>query len=141
MGQTQILMIVLSVIIVGISVAVGISQFGETAVSANQDAVVFECRRIMEVAHHWYRRPTSMGGGGRSFNGLTLTELNTSGENDIGFYNLGGSGDDLTIIGEGKEQDSDGNVAYVTVTFDAASGTQTGITIVRGTVGGNRTVP
>ena len=91
MGQTQILMIVLSVIIVGISVAVGISQFGETAVSANQNAVVFECRRIMEVAHHWYRKPTSMGGGGRSFNGLTLTELNTSGENDIGFYNLGGS--------------------------------------------------
>ena len=39
MGQSQLLMIILGVIIVGIAIAVGIGQFGESALAANRDAI------------------------------------------------------------------------------------------------------
>ena len=45
MGQTQILLIVLSVIIVGVAVAVGIDQFAENALTSNRDAVAGDCRK------------------------------------------------------------------------------------------------
>jgi hypothetical protein len=40
MGQQQLLLIILGVIVVGIAVAVGITMFQDNAVSANRDAVV-----------------------------------------------------------------------------------------------------
>ena len=40
MGQQQLLLIVLSVIIVGIAVAVGITTFQSNAVEANRQAVI-----------------------------------------------------------------------------------------------------
>ena len=48
MGQTQILLIVLSVIIVGVAVAVGIDQFQENALTSNRDAVAADCQRILK---------------------------------------------------------------------------------------------
>ena len=39
MGQQQLLLIILGVIIVGIAVAVGITMFQDNAISANRDAV------------------------------------------------------------------------------------------------------
>jgi hypothetical protein len=39
MGQQQLLLIILGVIVVGIAVAVGITMFKDNAVSANRDAV------------------------------------------------------------------------------------------------------
>ena len=63
MGQSQLLMIVLAVVIVGIAVTVGISQLGERSLTANRDAVATDARRIISEAQTWYRKPTSMGGG------------------------------------------------------------------------------
>ena len=39
MGQQQLLLIILGVIVVGIAVAVGITMFSDSAISANRDAV------------------------------------------------------------------------------------------------------
>ncbi len=131
MGQTQILMIVLSVIIVGIAVAVGITQFGESAVQANQDAVVANCQRMVSASAQHYRKPTSMGGGGRTFTGITLATLNMASSDDTGSYDINGSGTDLEIVGVGLEPNSDGNVAQVNMDYDATdSSTTTAITKV-----------
>ena len=40
MGQQQLLLIILGVIVVGIAVAVGITMFSDSAVNANRDAMV-----------------------------------------------------------------------------------------------------
>lgn len=84
MGQTQILFIVLSVIIVGIAVAVGITQFGSNAVTANKNALLLDCNDIASKAQTWYRSPETMGGGGGSFAAI-----------DFGVLNLG-TGDTFT---------------------------------------------
>ncbi len=126
MGQTQILMIVLSVIIVGIVVAVGITtQCGESAVQANEDAVVANCQRMVSAAAQHYSKPTSMGGGERTFTGITLTTLNMASSDDTGSYDIDGSGTDLEIVGVGLEPNSDGNVAQVNMDYDATDSSTT----------------
>ena len=84
MGQTQLLMIVLAVIIVGIAVAVGISQLGESALAGNRDALTNDCTTVVSKAQGWFRKPISLGGGGNSFSGFTLGKVGVSASNENG---------------------------------------------------------
>jgi hypothetical protein len=67
MGQQQLLLIVLGVIIVGIAVVVGINIFSASSESSAKDAVVSDCTTIGAMAQQYYRKPVAMGGGGNSF--------------------------------------------------------------------------
>ena len=71
MGQQQLLLIILGVILVGIAVAVGITMFKDSAVSANRDAVTNDLVNLASRAQQYYRRPKTSGGGGGSFTKLT----------------------------------------------------------------------
>ena len=72
MGQQQLLLIILGVILVGIAVAVGITMFKDSAVSANRDAVTNDLVNLASRAQQYYRRPKTSGGGGGSFTKLTV---------------------------------------------------------------------
>jgi len=72
MGQQQLLLIVLGVIIVGIAVVVGINVFTASAVEANRNAIIGDCTNLSSMAQQHYRKPTEMGGGGNSFIGWTI---------------------------------------------------------------------
>ncbi len=63
MGQQQLLLIILGVIIVGLAIAVGITMFRDNAVSTNRDAIANDLMHLAAKARHFYKRPTSMGGG------------------------------------------------------------------------------
>jgi hypothetical protein len=71
MGQQQLLLIILGVIVVGIAVAVGITMFSDSAASSNRDAVIEDLQNLAQRAQQFYRRPTFMNGGGNSFTLLT----------------------------------------------------------------------
>ena len=71
MGQQQLLLIILGVIVVGIAVAVGITMFSDSATNANRDALTNDLVNLASRAQQYYRRPTSLGGGGNSFALLT----------------------------------------------------------------------
>ena len=105
MGQTQILMIVLAVIIVGIAVAAGIQMFGKSAVTANRDAVLGDCQAIASQAMQFYKKPAEMGGGARTFTGLTLAKLNWPASNtNASAYTLTVvDAQNITIAGTGVE--------------------------------------
>ncbi len=104
MGQTQILMIVLAVIIIGISVTAGITMFNKSAVTANRDAVVGDCQSLISAAQQYYKKPAEMGGGSRAFTGLTLDKLNWPGSNVNGSYTLTvNNADQITIASTGVE--------------------------------------
>src|SRR5690554_3528593 len=68
MGQQQLLLIVLGVIIVGIAVVIGISLFNANAETATQDSIVSQGTNIGAMAQQYLKKPTSMGGGQGSFN-------------------------------------------------------------------------
>lgn len=67
MGQQQLLLIVLGVIIVGIAVVVGINLFNANAETSTQDSIVSQGTNIGALAQQYYKKPVSMGGGGNDF--------------------------------------------------------------------------
>ena len=67
MGQQQLLLIVLGVIVVGIAVVLGIQYFSVGAEEAAKDELVSHCLTVGANAQQWYKKPVAMGGGGGSF--------------------------------------------------------------------------
>jgi len=108
MGQQQLLLIVIGVIIVGIAILVGINLASASAQSANRDAVVADLNNIGTFALQYYRKPTTMGGGGNSFTGWTIPPNLTKTAN--GTYTLSGDPGTtvVTIVGTGNEIGNDG---------------------------------
>lgn len=72
MGQQQLLLIVLGVIIVGIAVVVGISLFNANAKEAAKDGIVSDCTNLGAMAQQYFKKPSSMGGGGNTFTGFVV---------------------------------------------------------------------
>ena len=120
MGQNQLLMIVLSVIIVGVSVAVGIGQFGENPPTRNRDALAADSQRIVSTSQQWYRKPVSLGGGGNTFTNLTLAALGIGATNLNGAYALTvASATQITVVATGNEPTAGGSDVQVTLEYFA----------------------
>lgn len=118
MGQQQLLLIVLGVIIVGISIVVGINLFGEQAAASNFDAVMNDMQRIAAVSQQWYLKPTALGGGGRSFASVSLPNINVSPGNQNGSFTVSSPAqNNFTLTGVGVEDgDNDGTPVTISVT-------------------------
>ncbi len=120
MGQQQLLLLVLSVIIVGIAVVVGINMFSTSAESANVEAVTNDLMHLASLAQQYYIKPTSMAGGGNSFASISMKNLIPSAPstgiyaNENGSYTCGtGTADQVVLTGTPKRGT---NVVTVTVT-------------------------
>jgi hypothetical protein len=70
MGQQQLLLIVLGVIIVGIAVVVGINLFNASAEESAKDTITSECTNLAAMCLQYYKKPVALGGGGNSFAGF-----------------------------------------------------------------------
>ncbi len=62
MGTQQILLIVLSVIIVGVAIVIGISMFNRQAYNANAAAIAADAQTFATEVVQYYRTPVSQGG-------------------------------------------------------------------------------
>jgi Tfp pilus assembly protein PilE len=137
MGQQQLLLIVLGVIIVGVAIAVGVTQFKSSAVDSNRQAVIGDLVNLAAKAQRFYRTPTSLAGGGQNFNTFYLTASDTGNAN--GSYSVttdaptaltysagsvtavSASASTIYIVGCGKETGNDATnkvKVYATVTAD-----------------------
>jgi hypothetical protein len=63
MGQQQILLVIVGVIIVGLAIAIGISLFSAQSVSSNRDAMMNDLNHLAMVAYQFRISLRSMGGG------------------------------------------------------------------------------
>ena len=122
MGQQQLLLIVLGVIVVGIAVVVGINLFNANATSANRDGVISDLNNLSAMGQQYYKKPTSMGGGGNAFTGWTIpTGLDSTAN---GTYAATVAAATITIVGTGTETGNDGSTpveATATVTANTIS--------------------
>jgi hypothetical protein len=102
MGQQQLLLIILGVIIVGIDIAVGISQFSAHSTQANKDGVTSSMVNISANAYQFKIRPTTMGGGGNSYANYAIPSKMQ--HDDNGDYTIGtaGSASSIAIKGTSK---------------------------------------
>ena len=109
MGQQQLLLIVLGVIIVGIAVVVGINVFTASSSQANRDATISDLTNLASLAQQYYRKPTALGGGGNTFTGWTLpASLDTTGN---GTYSVTVAAQTVTLVGTGNEKGNNGTSA------------------------------
>jgi len=114
MGQQQLLLLVLGIVIVGLAVVVGINAFGENQKRANADAMVNDALRIASDIQAYALKPAQFGGSG-GWSELEITtdfleeDLGYSGDpydNVNGSYSLeqASAGDDVIIQGENTDQ-------------------------------------
>jgi hypothetical protein len=103
MGQQQLLLIVLGVILVGVAVVLGIQYFGVGAEEGAKDELVAHTLTVGANAQQWFKKPIAMGGGGNTFVGFgahfttDLTKLQTS---TNGSYATSGEGTtQITVTG------------------------------------------
>ena len=118
MGQQQLLLLILGLIVVGLAIATAIVMFKDNGVAANRDAVTNDLVHLAASAQHYFRRPTTLGGGQGTFAGLTadvnglkkLTSL-PNGANANGVYSISTAGSATTVVlqGLGVETGSDGS--------------------------------
>lgn len=72
MGQQQLLMIVLALIIVGIAIAISIALFRSNAIEHKRDILIEETSSLASMAIQYYKKPQELGGGGKSFMGWSV---------------------------------------------------------------------
>lgn len=72
MGQQQLLLIVLGVIIVGIAIVVGINLFNANAEESYKDTMSSEGTNLGALAQQYFKKPVALGGGGNSFAGFAI---------------------------------------------------------------------
>lgn len=86
MGQQQLLLLVLSIVIVGTAIVVGINAYSENAIRANYDTLLQEALRVASDAQSWKQKPELFGGSPDAtkqdtsdFTGVTFPKLGYSG--------------------------------------------------------------
>jgi hypothetical protein len=135
MGQQQLLLIILGVIVVGIAVAVGITMFTDNAISANRDAVTNDLVNLAARAQQFYRRPTALGGGGNNFTGLTadaagLRKLTNRETNANGTYSITSAGTATSVVLQGVGTEMVDGTNYVTMEIHVSNTKSDSVVIV-----------
>lgn len=69
MGQQQLLLILLGLIIIALAIFLGINYFRTNAIDTKRNNVAEECVILASMAQQYYKKPTEMGGGGKTFKG------------------------------------------------------------------------
>ncbi len=114
MGQQQLLLIVLGLILISISVVLGLTLFLDNSSSSNRDHIVNDLQSYAYRARAYYRKIPLMGGGGSSFTGITMAHLSNklTGSTIVnvnGTYTITSvTGKEMIINGVGVEPGFDG---------------------------------
>ncbi len=101
MGQQQLLLIVMAIIIVGIAIAISIQLFRSNAVEAKRDILIEETTTLGLMALQYFKKPAELGGGSNSFIGWTIPSQMVQTAN--GNFISTASPDELIITGTGTE--------------------------------------
>jgi hypothetical protein len=119
MGQQQLLLIILGVIIVGIAIAVGLSLFAAQSVQSNRDAIINDLNNLAAQAYQYRIRPTSMGGGQGEYTNFSIPKKMGSNENAT--YTAVASSNSIAFTGTSAQNPS--NIVSVSIdSFGRLSG-------------------
>ncbi len=114
MGQQQLLLIVLGIIIIGIAITVGIGLFRANSIDQKRNLLTNEGSSLATLAMGYYKKPTSLGGGGRSFIGWTIPgDMTTTA---TGSFTSTAFTDSVVIIATGNEVTTNTDSVKVKIT-------------------------
>ncbi|MEG8946656.1 hypothetical protein [Rosettibacter firmus] len=120
MGQQQLLLILLGIIIVGIAIFMGINLFRANAIEAKRNNVTNELVNLAAMAQKYYLSPKALGGGERSFLGWDIpSELRVTANGNYKKESI--SRDSLVILGTGNEVVTSDDSIKVKITVKATT--------------------
>jgi len=122
MGQQQLLLIILGVIIVGIAIAVGLSLFSAQSVQSNRDAIINDLNNLAAQAYQFRIRPSSMGGGQGDYTTFSIPNKMRTNENGTYVITTAGSTTAGIVITATSAQNAS-NTIKVTIDTDGKLGT------------------
>ncbi|MBI3195048.1 MAG: hypothetical protein HYZ34_11385 [Ignavibacteriae bacterium] len=97
MGQQQLLLIILSVLIVAVAIAVGITIYNTWSVKSNKDGLINDLNEISSLAYGYYSRAQIMGGGNGTYVGFDVNvDIKSNANGDVTWV-VGGSGKSITF--------------------------------------------
>ena len=108
MGQQQLLLIVLGVIVVGIAIYLGFGMTASYAVSSNRDMLITDMVNLSNLAMAYYRKPKIFGGGGHSFAGWEMPDYYTKYESGKIKFTYQANKNRVRFVGQGTEIGNDG---------------------------------
>jgi hypothetical protein len=126
MGQQQLLLIILGVIIVGIAIAVGITMFGSSSIQANKDGIINDLNNLAANAYQYRIRPTTMGGGGGSYLNYIIPMKLQSNANAILYTTTSIAAASITFKGQSSSNASNSVTAVLDSTGALTSFTYAG---------------
>lgn len=88
MGQQQLLLIILITILVGIATIVAVNTLQVTHDEQNRDAIRQDLLQAHAMARGYYEKPRIIGGGGESFEDVTLKEIALPERNENALYEI-----------------------------------------------------
>jgi hypothetical protein len=102
LGQQQLLLIVLALIIVGVAIVISIQLFSSNAIEAKRDILIKETSGLAALAIQYYKKPAEMGGGGKSFLGWNIPSQMVTTYNG-NFMTASVTAEQVIITGTGTE--------------------------------------
>jgi hypothetical protein len=103
MGQSQLLIILLGVFLIGVAIYFGISAFSSNSSETARSALINDLGSFASAARAYYVRASTQGGGGKSFAGMTVGRFLPAGENENGRYFVESAGNqECVLIGVGR---------------------------------------
>ncbi len=102
MGQQQLLLIILGLILAAVALAVGLSLFRSHSIDQKRNMLINDCINLASMAQNYYLKPTNYGGGGQSFIDWSIpTELQSTTVGNFEITNL--SANEVIIVATGTE--------------------------------------
>ena len=93
MGQQQLLLLVLGIVMVGLATVVGIDAYGENSTKANFDALLQDSMRIASDGQSWKQKPELFSGSS------DVTKEDLDDYTGVDFYQLGFTGSSVSGSG------------------------------------------
>lgn len=98
MGQQQLLLVILGVIIVAIAISFGIYIFNSSSISSNKDGLMSDINDVASDAFAYFQRAKLMGGGNGSFTGYTMNPAFVSNAHGDIAMTIAGDGKSITLL-------------------------------------------
>ena len=116
MGQTQLFLVVLGMMLIGIAIYVGVSIFSANTVEDTRNAIIVDLQNFAAQANAYYWKPTSQGGGGKSFSNISMSQVYPMAENvNAKYYIESAAADQCVIDGVGKVVTTNGDSIRVRI--------------------------
>src|SRR3989304_2035377 len=98
MGQQNLLIIVLGIIIVAIAVTVAIAMFRGNSIETARNNLIVDLGYHAQRAREYYWRPRAQGGGDRSFLNVRIDNVAYGTQNENGRYYVESSSENELVL-------------------------------------------